>query len=83
MRFTSTSLTCRLLRDWIAEGTSAQPGGSPAVVALDITPSVRVLDDPAHSQRIVVQARFADGSTRGVNTPGPICSDESIARVDS
>ncbi|MEO6810663.1 MAG: hypothetical protein ABI353_16225, partial [Isosphaeraceae bacterium] len=84
MRFTPTSLTYRLLRDWIAEGTPAQPTGSPALVGLDVTPSVRVLDDPAQSQQIVVLGRFADGSTRDVTRLARYTSsDESIARVDS
>ncbi|MBX6313612.1 MAG: DUF1549 domain-containing protein [Isosphaeraceae bacterium] len=82
-RFTPSDLTYCILRDWVAEGLRPEPPGAPALVALSVTPQVRVLDEPARDQQLVVRARFADGSTRDVTRLARFSSsDDSVARVE-
>src|SRR5262249_10688094 len=60
------SVAYRVLRDWVAGGARPDPADTPALAGLGVTPSARMLDDPSRGQQLVVQARFADGSTRDV-----------------
>ncbi len=82
-RFTSESLPYRILRQWIAEGLHADPSDTPKLVSLNVTPSVRVLDDPAREQQLVVRASFSDGTERDVTRLARYSSsDESRVKVD-
>jgi hypothetical protein len=72
----------RVLRDWVAEGVRRDPAGTPGLVGLIVTPSTRILDDPARAQQLVVRARYADGSLRDVTRLARYSStDPAIARV--
>ena len=73
----------RVLRDWVAEGARPDPARTPKLVGLDVTPSRRVLDDPAREQQLVVRARYDDGSVGDVTRLARFSStDPAIARVD-
>ena len=82
-RMGTESLLYRVLRDWVAEGARPDPAGTPRLVGLDVTPSRRVLDDPAREQQLVVRARYDDGSAGDVTRLARFSStDPAIARVD-
>jgi hypothetical protein len=83
-RFTPASLPYQVLRDWVAEGLRPEPEGSPALVRIEVTPRVRVLEAPERDQQLVVRAYFRDGSVRDVTRLARYSSsDESIAGIDS
>jgi hypothetical protein len=65
-RFRADSLEYRILSNWIAEGMRRDRAGLPAPVALEVTPTDRVVLDPAERVRLQVVARFSDGTTRDV-----------------
>jgi len=73
------------LRDWIAEGCRIDDPGAPACVQLEVFPaSGRVLKRPAHTQQLLVQARFSDGTIRDVTPLAKYSSsDETVATVGS
>jgi hypothetical protein len=82
-RFAPESVSYRVLRDWVAEGVRADPPGTPALTAIVVTPSARLLDDPAREQQLVVRARFSDGSGRDITRLARYSStDAAIASVD-
>jgi hypothetical protein len=82
-RMGADSLAYRLVRDWVAEGVRPEPANSPRLVGLAVTPPVRLLDDPAREQQLVVRATFADGTTRDVTRLARFSStDTAVARVD-
>ncbi len=65
-RFRTDSLEYRILSNWIAEGMRRDRAGLPTPVALLVTPTDKVVLDPAERVRLQVVARFSDGSTRDV-----------------
>jgi hypothetical protein len=82
-RMGTDSVSYRILRDWVAEGVRPDPPDTPALVGLVVTPPARRLDDPSREQQIVVQARFADGSTRDVTRLARYSStDAAVASVN-
>jgi hypothetical protein len=82
-RLAAGDLGYQILHDWIAEGVRHDPADVPALVGLAVTPSDRILDDPARQQQLVVRARFADGSTRDVTRLARYSTtDTAVASVD-
>jgi len=71
----------RLLRDWIAAGAPPPDAAEPRVVRLEVIPETRTLA-AGQSQRFLVRARYADGSSRDA-TPQTLftAGDEQIATV--
>jgi hypothetical protein len=70
-----------VIRDWIAEGTTPEPDAKTAKpVKLEVTPAAVDLDLPGRAQRLMVVARYADGSTRDV-TRDAILSASNIEAV--
>uniref|UniRef100_UPI00378426B5 DUF1549 domain-containing protein n=1 Tax=Prosthecobacter sp. TaxID=1965333 RepID=UPI00378426B5 len=55
-----------VLRDWIATGMPRDDSTAPKVMKLAVTPTEAVLDEPASTVQIQVQATFADGTQRDV-----------------
>jgi hypothetical protein len=71
-----------LLLRWIREGMSPARADTPRVVALELMPGELVLDAES-TQRLLVTARFSDGSTRDVTHAAVYSSnDQSLAAVD-
>jgi uncharacterized protein DUF1549/uncharacterized protein DUF1553 len=66
-RFPVGSPEYALLRRWIAQGAGPDPPGSPTLRRLSVTPTERVLIEPAADLRLRVEAEFSDGSKRDVS----------------
>jgi hypothetical protein len=66
-RFAVGSPEYALLARWTAEGTPADPPGTPTLARLDVTPAEQVLVEPADGVRIRVRATFSDGISRDVS----------------
>ena len=73
-----------VFRSWIVEGMARDPEGVPSVVGLDIWPTERSLAT-GDEQRIIVTARYSDGSTADVTHLAAFQSNESavVAVEDS
>jgi hypothetical protein len=82
-RMGTESNAYRVLRAWVAEGVRPDRATTPKLVGLVVSPSSRVLDDPARQQQLVVRATYADGSVSDVTRLARYNStDPAIARVD-
>ena len=83
VRFNKSSWQYRLLRAWIEQGASIQPG-SGKVASVRIRPGELALPRPGTSGQLRVWATFADGSEEDVTA---LCdfrsNDDAIAEVDS
>jgi hypothetical protein len=70
-----------VIRDWIAQGTTPEPDPKSArPVKLEVMPANVDLDLPGRTQRVMVVAHYADGSTRDV-TRDAILSASNIEAV--
>jgi Protein of unknown function (DUF1553)/Protein of unknown function (DUF1549) len=65
-RFSTDSTEYRLLRRWIAGGCPDDAKDLPSLSALTVTPTARILFEPADHVKINALARFSDGSARDV-----------------
>jgi hypothetical protein len=63
-----------IVRQWIAQGTPRQPLSARAT-AIDVLPETIHLNQPGESHRILVRARYADGSLRDVTNEAVISSN--------
>ncbi len=72
-----------VLIDWLRGGAPRDAADVPAVAALEIFPPDAVLESPGAAQRLVLRARYNDGSDRDVTSLAVfLSSNESSARVD-
>lgn len=73
-----------ILRDWIAEGSPADPADAPRCVQLEVFPNTkRVLRLEAGPQQVAAIAHFSDGTRRDVtHLVAYESSDMSVATVD-
>src|SRR5690242_15331084 len=62
-RFAADSPECRLLRSWIAAGCPDDRPDLPRLVGLEVTPTSRILFDPADHVKVDAVAHFSDGTT--------------------
>src|SRR6266566_5858772 len=67
LRFRADSPEYQILRRWIANRTPRDSASTPALVRLDVTPTERVLIEPAGEIQIKATAAFSDGSQRDVS----------------
>jgi Protein of unknown function (DUF1549)/Protein of unknown function (DUF1553) len=65
-RFAVNSTEYRLLREWIAGGCRDDDPGRPRLIRLEVTPTSRILFEPADRVKLDIKAHFADGSVRDV-----------------
>jgi len=65
-RFDEKSPEYRLLRDWIAAGTPADPPNTPRLTSLAVSHARKYLVDPEKSLSLRITATFSDGSQRDV-----------------
>jgi hypothetical protein len=56
----------QLLVTWLRAGAVSDPAESPVPVAIEVVPSRAVFAAPADGQRLVVRARYSDGTDRDV-----------------
>ncbi|MEE2887733.1 MAG: DUF1549 domain-containing protein, partial [Planctomycetota bacterium] len=68
----------QLLLDWIAQGTNFHSNDASQVVALDILPAQIELSATGSTQRVLVIAHYADGSTSDVTREASM----SVANVE-
>jgi hypothetical protein len=66
VRFSKSSPEYAILRTWISGGCRADAPDSPRLTRLEVSPTRRIVIDPADRFRIQATAQFADGSTRDV-----------------
>lgn len=72
------------LYQWIAEGLRLDAASEPDLVRIEVTPSQRVLHQPAARQQILVQGYFSDGSVRDLTPLTDFSSSsESVATVNA
>ena len=83
LRLRESDTSYALLRDWIAGGCKTDLDEAPALVRLEVFPeSGRILREPFASQQLLVQAHYADGSTRDVTRIASYTSsEEGVAAV--
>ena len=53
---------------WLESGAPNDPGPTPAVVAVELSPKNAVLDGEGATQRLTVRAKYADGTDRDVTS---------------
>src|SRR5207248_1392953 len=66
IRFSKTSREYAVVRSWIATGCPPDPADQPKLSRVTVTPSSKIVVEPADRFRVTVTAHFADGSTRDV-----------------
>jgi hypothetical protein len=72
------------LRRWIEEGAADDSAGVAAPVSVAIFPPRLTLKGPKQTQRLLVQARYSDGSDRDVTDLAVYLSDnDASAKVDT
>jgi hypothetical protein len=65
-RFAIDSIEYRILHDWVAAGCPADRPDLPRLIRLEVTPTSRIVFDPADRVKIDAVAHFSDGSHRDV-----------------
>jgi hypothetical protein len=66
VRFSPTSSEYQLLKSWIARGARGDSRGGPTLIRLEVTPTSKILIDPADRFPIAAIAHYSDGSHRDV-----------------
>lgn len=73
----------RILAGWIADGAPPAASADPLIRRLEVLPAVSVLQ-PGDRHRLLVRARYSDGSTRDVTRWAKFTSSEGlVAAVDA
>ena len=73
-----------LLVQWIAEGAKPDPRGARVVESIDVFPKEVVFDRPSGLHKLVVMARYSDGTQRDVTDHSVFLSNnDAAASVDS
>ncbi|MDX2038354.1 MAG: DUF1549 and DUF1553 domain-containing protein [Isosphaeraceae bacterium] len=73
-----------LLVRWLELGAPVDPADAPVPTSIDVSPALAVFSSPADAQRIIVRARYSDGTDRDVtrftvfssNNEGAVAVDE-------
>jgi hypothetical protein len=82
VRFNKDSIEYVAIRDWIAGGAKYDSVGSPRIVSLEVYPRERRLVGIGAEQRLVVTARYTDGSSEDVTGKVQFTSNnEAVASV--
>jgi hypothetical protein len=55
-----------LILNWLESGAPSDPADSPVPVGIEVVPRLAVFASPAEAQRLVVRARYSDGTDRDV-----------------
>ncbi|MEX0669538.1 MAG: DUF1549 domain-containing protein [Pirellulales bacterium] len=70
------------LARWLEAGAKNDPGPTPAVVAVELSPREAVLDGPDATQQFTVLAKYADGTDRDVTALAVFLSNnDSAAKI--
>jgi hypothetical protein len=65
-RITPGSEGHQLLLAWLRAGAPSDPAQSPTPIGIEVLPARAVFASPANAQRLVVRARYSDGTDRDV-----------------
>jgi hypothetical protein len=83
IRFQKDSLEYIAIRDWIAAGAHYDSANSPRIVSLEVYPSQRRLVGLGSRQRLIVTARYTDGSAEDVTGKVQFTSNnDAVASVN-
>jgi hypothetical protein len=80
-RFAAGSREYDIVSRWIAAGLPAEPPDAPTVQRIDVSPSEKVLIEPADEVALRVTATFADGRTRDVTDLSVFDPSSLVVRV--
>jgi hypothetical protein len=67
VRFSSDSGEYQILSRWIAAGTPKDAPDQPTLTRLEVSPSEKILVEPADRVRLSVRGHFSDGSVRDLS----------------
>jgi hypothetical protein len=82
-RFTTDSDSYRTILRWLQDGAPNDPPDVATAVSLEILPREMVLEGEGASQRMVVRARYSDGTDRDVtNLALFLTSNDNSATID-
>ncbi|GIX04349.1 MAG: surface protein [Planctomycetaceae bacterium] len=82
-RFEADSELCRTLETWIAAGCPDDPADIPTCTAIELYPPQGVLESGS-TQRVVVRARYSDGTDRDVTSLALfLSSNDSSAAISA
>ena len=81
LRFKKGSEEFEILRRWIAAGMPDDIAAAPRLQRLMVTPSERVLIEPANETQLNVRASFSDGSVRDVTSLAVYEPANGVAKV--
>jgi hypothetical protein len=77
--FDADSPLCADLVEWITLGTPADPADLPVCTAVELYPRQAVLVGTGSTQRLIVQARYSDGSTRDVTARALLSTNNAVS----
>ncbi|HMF16392.1 MAG TPA: DUF1549 domain-containing protein, partial [Gemmataceae bacterium] len=81
-RFPPNSIPAQVMHRWLSEGLRDDAATLPVLKKVEVLPGNRLLNEPARTQQLSVQATFADGKTRDVTRLSVFTSsDTAIASV--
>lgn len=84
IRFQADSIEYAAIRDWLAGGARYDSVGSPRIASLTVEPHERRLVGIGSKQRLIVTARYTDGSAEDVTGKVQFSSnDDAVASVNS
>ena len=66
MRIDQGSEVYQIILNWLEAGAPSDPALAPRPVGIEVFPRLAVFASPAEAQRLVVRARYSDGSDRDV-----------------
>lgn len=68
LRFRKDSPEYEILRRWIADGATDDVATAPKLTRLDVSPTERIIIEPANEVQLIARAHFSDGSQRDVTS---------------
>jgi len=80
-RFKQDSEEYQILRAWIAEGMPSDPPNTPTLERLEVSPTEKILFEPAAEIQLRARAFFSDGSDRDVTRMAVYNSANSLVKV--
>ena len=81
-RFKKDSDEYAILREWIVAGAPDDPAETRKLVSLEVTPTEKILIEPATEVQLRARARFSDGTTRDVTSLAVYEPANGVATVD-
>src|SRR5438876_4189131 len=80
-RFKQDSEEYQILRAWIAEGMPSDPPNTPTLERLEVSPTEKILFEPADEIQLRARAFFTDGSDREVTRMDVYDAANGVAKI--